>query len=126
MNNVVLLASSSGADDIAMMIVMPGMFAMIAFIVWVMGNNRHRRETMKIQNEMQIKLLDKFGSAQELANYLNSEAGQKFLSSATIEQTKPYGRILGGITAGIVILLVGGSLLLFLLTFVLYAVWAEE
>lgn len=107
MHNAVLLASASGMDDIAPILILPVMFATVAFIVWVVVNNRRRRDIMQAQTEMQTKLLDKFGSAQELANYLNSEAGQKFVTSATIEQTKPYGRILGGLTAGIVILLFG-------------------
>ncbi len=109
MHNAVLLASGSSAEAIAPMIIMPGMFAMIAFIVWVVVNNRRRKDIMQAQTEMQTKLLDKFGSAQELAEYLSSEAGQKFLTSATIEQTKPHGRILGGMTAGIVMMFFGGA-----------------
>ena len=111
MHNIVLLASNSNMDDIAPMIIMPMMFAMIAFIVWVVVNSRRRRETIQAQTEMQTKLLDKFGTAQEMAEYLNSEAGKKFLQSATIEPTRPHGRILGGMTAGIVILMFGLAVL---------------
>ena len=107
MHNVVMLASNSGTEDLAVMIIMPMMFTMVAFIVWVVVNNRRRREIMQAQAEMQNKLLDKFGTAPEMAEYLNSEAGKKFLQSATIEPTRPHGRILGGMTSGIVILMLG-------------------
>jgi hypothetical protein len=96
-------------DDVAPMIAVIGLLASGAFIVWVIATGWRRHQIMKAQTGLQHKLLEKFGSAQELANYLNSEAGQKFLASATIEQTKPHGRILGGMTAGIVILMVGLS-----------------
>jgi len=107
MHNVVMLASNSGTDDIAAIIILPVMFTMVAFIVWVVVNNRRRGEIMRAQTEMQNKLLDKFGTAPEMAEYLQSDAGQKFLESATIEKTKPYGRILGAVMAGIILLSMG-------------------
>ena len=107
MHNVVMLASNSGTEALAVMIIMLMMFTMVAFIVWVVVNNWRRGQIMRAQTEIQNKLLDKFGTAPEMAEYLNSAAGKKFLQSATIEPTRPHGRILGGMTAGIVILMLG-------------------
>lgn len=77
------------------------------FIVWLVLTNRRRSETVRAQTEMQTRLLEKFSSSQEMLQFLQSDAGKKFLQSATIEQTKPCGRIIGGTTVGIVSATVG-------------------
>jgi hypothetical protein len=51
-----------------------GFFAMVAWITWTVASNaRERRNT-----ETQRRLLEKFGTSQEVLEYLNSEAGQGF------------------------------------------------
>ncbi len=94
-------------EAIAPLVVMVGMTGFASYIVWLVLTNRRRRETVKAQTEMQTRLLEKFGSSQEMLQFLQSDAGKKFLESATIEQTKPYGRIIGGTTVGIVSATVG-------------------
>ncbi len=94
-------------DVIGPMAALLGMFAMIGFIVWVVMTSRRRSETVRAQTEMQTKLLEKFGSSQEMLQFLQSDAGKRFLESATIEQTKPYGRILGSASVGIILFMFG-------------------
>jgi hypothetical protein len=74
--------------------------------------NRRRSNVVKAQTEMQTRLLEKFGSSQEMLQYLQSDAGRKFLESATIEQTTPYGRILGSASVGVILSMLGLALLL--------------
>ena len=94
-------------DVIAPMLATMALIVLVGFIVWLVLTNRRQRETVRAQTEMQTRLLEKFGSSQEMLQFLQSDAGKKFLQSATIEQTKPYGRIIGGTTVGIVSATVG-------------------
>jgi hypothetical protein len=58
-----------------------------------------------------MRLFEKFGTSQELLAYLQSEAGRRFMDSATIEHARPLGRILGSIQTGLTLLLTGLGLL---------------
>ncbi len=89
----------------------PAVFGSTAFIVWAVVTNRRRQKMLDAQMQMHTRLLDKFGSGQELLSYLQSDAGKTFLESATIEQTKPYGRILGSVSIGIVVSFLGAAFL---------------
>ena len=60
---------------------------------------------------VETKLLEKFGSGQELLAYVQSEAGKRFLESFAMEQRTPYGRILGAVQAGVILMLLGIALL---------------
>lgn len=83
---------------------------------WIIRNYLDYRRKMKfvhIQADMQTRLLDKFGSSQEMIAYLQSDAGQTFAKSLPGEDLEPYRRILGSIQAGLVLTLLGiGSLVL--------------
>ena len=49
-------------------------FILIAFIVYV--NSRARQNRAKLQTEMQTKLIERFNSAPELSEFLQSPAGK--------------------------------------------------
>lgn len=83
----------------------------IGWVVWVITNSIRRKKIADVQREMQAKLFDKFATGQEVVAYLNSDAGAKFLDSATIERTKPFGRVLGSIQAGLILFLLGIAML---------------
>lgn len=96
-------------DHIApLMALLGGVFG----VVWIIHSVlKHRRlvQIAGLQAEMQNRLLERFGTSQELVTYLDSPAGRKFLESATIERRNPYGRILGSVQAGIVLTLTGAG-----------------
>lgn len=92
-------------------IIVPVIFLVMGWMVRTVSVNRRLRETARMQTEMQTKLLEKFGTSQEMLQYLESEAGKKFVESASLERANPHGRILSGIQAGI--LLVLGSVAMF-------------
>jgi hypothetical protein len=64
-----------------------------------------------LQAGLQTKLLEKFGSGQELLAYVQSDTGKRFLESLTMEQRTPYGRILGAAQASVILVLLGLALL---------------
>jgi hypothetical protein len=81
--------------------------------------NRRWSRIFKLQSEVHGKLIDKFTSNQELASYMDTEAGRKFLEAAPIplgigqdrRMPSAVARILTPLQAGIVMVLLGIGLL---------------
>ncbi len=99
-------------DDLAPVLVFASMTVGVAWIVWVISNNKRRQRIAEVQKEMQAKLFERFATSQEMLAYLNSEAGAKFLDSATIEQARPFGRVLGSVQAGLILFFLGIAMLI--------------
>lgn len=87
-------------------ILFPIFFTLIGFVIWTIFSTIRRSKTAKLQAELQTKLLEKFGSGQELLAYVQSDAGKRFLESLTMEQRSPYGRILGAAQVSVILILV--------------------
>jgi len=109
-------------------IVQPFM-ALLAFacflgtLIWCLRQfleNRRWSRIFKLQSEVHGRLIDKFSSTQELAQYMETEAGKRFLEAAPIsagiepEQRVPnaVARVLTPLQIGIVLVLLGIGLLL--------------
>lgn len=86
-------------------------FAMIGYIVYVAVTNRRLVQMARLQADMHTKLLDKLGSGAELVQYLESDAGRAFLEPPPLERTSAYTRILVAMQVGIIVSLVGGTLM---------------
>ncbi|HKW88464.1 MAG TPA: hypothetical protein VJN21_06880 [Candidatus Acidoferrales bacterium] len=96
--------------DLAPVLVLISFAAGVACIFWIVFSNRRRIKIAEIQKEMHATLFEKFGTSQELVEYLKTEAGSKFLDSATFERPRPFGRVLGSVQAGIILFLLGLAL----------------
>ena len=91
----------------------------LLWILRVILENRRWGKVAKVQSEVHSKLLEKFGSSQELLAYMGTEAGKRFLESQPFQleaqETRvtpyPFGRILLSMQLGVVVLLVGVGLL---------------
>jgi hypothetical protein len=89
------------------------------WIMRVVLENRRWNRVFKLQSDVHGKLIDKFGSNQELAAYMQTEAGRRFLEAAPIpvtlgtEQRVPnaVARVLTPIQIGVVLVLLGIGLL---------------
>ena len=88
-------------------VVFPILLFLVGFVVWTIFSSIRRYKTTKLQAGLQTKLLDKFGTGQELLAYVQSDAGKQFLESLTMEQRTPYGRILGAAQASVILILLG-------------------
>lgn len=104
------------SDNMVTALVMPALFFCIGWIVWIVANTRRRNRLAEIQRDIHAKLFEKFGTSQELIEYLKTEAGSKFLDSARMEHTSPFGRVLGSIQAGLILFLLGIAMLIVRLT----------
>lgn len=94
-------------EELAPMVASVGFFLVLGWIVKLSLTHRRFTKLTQLQHDLQSKLLDKFSTSQELAQYLQGDSGERFLQSATVERSDPHMRILGSLQAGLV-LLTGG------------------
>jgi hypothetical protein len=107
-------------DKVAPMIVAIFFFGALVWIIRLIVENRRWGRTFKQQSEVHARLIDKFSSSQELAAYMETEAGKRFLEAAPIpigiESTRrmpnAVARVLTPLQIGIVLVLLGVGLLL--------------
>ncbi|HME56915.1 MAG TPA: hypothetical protein VKF63_01145 [Terracidiphilus sp.] len=95
-----------------------GVSVFFGALIWLIRSfmeNRRWSRIFKLQSEVHGKLIDKFSSSQELAAYMETEAGRRFLEAAPIpvgfEQEKrvpnALARVLTPLQIGIVLVLLG-------------------
>ena len=91
-------------------------FGAALWLLRIFVDNRRWGRTMNLQSELHNKLLDKFGSSQELLTYMNSEAGKRFLEAAPVPGSDlpspaklAFSRILLPLQLGVVLFLVGAG-----------------
>lgn len=82
------------------------LFFMAAFIYLFVGGMVRRKQ----QNAMQKHLLDKFSSAHDFAEFMQSPAGQKYVMSFSEQVSSPRNSILSSVRIGIVLMFLGGGL----------------
>lgn len=97
-------------SDIVIGIAVPCMFS---WFVWVIFSTFRRYKIAKLQADVQSKLLEKLGSAQELLAYGQTDTGRQLLESLRVETTSPvHTRIIGALQTAIVMISLGIALLL--------------
>ena len=83
---------------------------MVVLVVYFLARARQRRA--ELQAEVQTKLIDRFGSAPELVNFLQSPAGRQFVSGVQgVPGALARERILSGFTRAIVLSMLGAAFL---------------
>ena len=96
-------------------IIVPSLFFMIGYIVYIVVDGYRRRQQTKVYTEFHSKLLDRIGSAREFGEFFGSEAGDRFLSAlSSSDASAPQLRILRSLQTGLVLLALGIGL--FILT----------
>jgi hypothetical protein len=110
--------SWSASDVLQPITIMVAFACFLAALVWLVRQfleNRRWGRIFKLQSEVHGRLIDKFSSNQELAGYMETEAGKRFLEAAPIpvsfeqEQRMPnaIARVLTPLQIGIVLVLLG-------------------
>jgi hypothetical protein len=83
---------------------------MVILIVYFVARARLRRA--EVQAEVQTKLIDRFGSAPELIEFLQSPAGRQFVSGVQgVPGMLARERIMSGFTRSIVLSMLGAAFL---------------
>jgi hypothetical protein len=94
----------------------------LAALIWLIRQileNRRWSRIFKLQSEVHGRLIEKFSSTQEVASYMGTEAGRRFLEAAPIpvgiepERRMPnaVARVLWPLQVGVVLVLLGVGLL---------------
>ncbi len=82
--------------------------AFVGFVGWgiyLVASTTRRRQ----QNAMQRHVLDKFSSAKDFAEFMQSPAGQKYVMSFTDAVTSPRSSILNSLRTGVVLIGLGAG-----------------
>ncbi len=95
-------------EEIVMLMVMPTFFVVTAWAFRLLLAFLQQRRATRYQYDLQTKLLEKFGTAPELLDYLKSDAGVRFLETSMTEpRTNPHSRILVSMQTGVVLTALG-------------------
>jgi len=94
-------------------LVLGTMFLVTGWILRTWLTNRRRVKIAQLQTEVQMKLIDRFGSGSDLAEFMGGESGRRLLESAATEKVPYQQRILGSLQSGL-ILAAGGAAMAFL------------
>jgi len=102
-------------DPIACLVAFACFLAALVWFVRQFLENRRWSRIFKLQSEVHGRLIDKFGSNQELSGYMETEAGKRFLEAAPIpvafeqDQHMPnaIARVLTPLQIGVVLVLLG-------------------
>jgi hypothetical protein len=83
---------------------------MVVLVVYFVARGRQRRA--ELQAEVQTKLIDRFGTAPELIDFLQSPAGRQFVSGVQgVPGALARERIMSGLTRAIVLSMLGAAFL---------------
>jgi hypothetical protein len=106
-------------DALVPFLVFVGVVLALLWLTRQFLENRRWSRIFKLQTEVHAKLIDKFGSNQELLTYMDTEAGKRFLEAAPIpvgfepEQRVPnaVAKVLTPLQIGVVLTLLGIGML---------------
>lgn len=88
-----------------------GFYGTVAYIVMAVSRTKQRRA--ELYAEVQNKLIDRFGSTKELAEFISSDAGRRLLTGMEQAPKAATGnRLLSGVRRSIVLSFLGAAFLL--------------
>jgi hypothetical protein len=100
-----------------------GFLSFLGALIWLIRTfveSRRWNRTFKQQSDLHSRLIDKFGTSQELVAYMETEVGKRFLMNSPMASGLEFGqrmpntvsRVLTSLSAGIVLALLGIGFLL--------------
>ncbi|MGA2589332.1 MAG: hypothetical protein ABSH32_05420 [Bryobacteraceae bacterium] len=92
--------------DAGIFVLFLAMFATIGWVMYLAADMNKRQRRMKAQAELHGRLLDKFSSAKEIAEFLQTSGGAQLLEGLSSERENPAGGILRSTHRGIVLVVV--------------------
>lgn len=98
----------NGSEDVALIIIMPIMIAFWGWVVWVILEWRK----MKHKSQLQNKIVEKFSTAQEFNDFLQSRQGNRFLNFLKFNGLTPREKILSSLSKGVILFFLGVALVI--------------
>jgi hypothetical protein len=86
--------------------VLVGFFSLLGWVSYLGASIVRRKQ----KTDMQKALLEKFSSAHDFAEFMQSPAGQKYVLNFTDEVTGPLNSVMNAVRIGIVLLFAGAAL----------------
>jgi len=82
-------------------------FGSLSFLAWVIVDGLRRKQQLRVLAEFHNKLLDRINNGKDLADFMDSPGGTKFIDSISTERTHPAQRVLRAVQVGIVLCAAG-------------------
>jgi hypothetical protein len=82
-----------------------------AWVIGVVVTAFKDKSNLKTRADLYNRLMDKFGSASEFVDYLQSETGRQFFEELPVNNPSPIHKILKSVQIGIILVLLGIGLL---------------
>jgi hypothetical protein len=98
-------------EDLGSIIVSVALIVAAAWVVAAIVAAWRHRINLRAHTELNNRLLEKFGTAEEFAAYLGTEAGRRFFENLMMEKVTPMTKILGSMQKGAILTLLGAGLL---------------
>lgn len=93
--------------DLTPVLAILSVFGSISFLTWVIVDGFRRKGQLRVMAEFHNKLLDRINNGKELAEFMDSPGGTKFIDSISTERTHPAQRVLRAVQIGIVLCAAG-------------------
>lgn len=98
-------------EKIAIVMVMATLAFGVVTIVRLALEHMGRTRVLRVQSDLYNRLIDKFGSSQELLAYFQSEAGQQLFKTPAATAPGAYGRIINAVQYGAIAVVSGTGIL---------------
>ncbi len=90
-----------------------GSIIVCGFIVKVALGYAWKSKSLKARKEMQTLLVNKFSSASEMTQFLETSSGKKFVENLSQSPVSVHDKILSSVSNGIILFLLGIGVVLF-------------
>lgn len=99
------------AEHASIMLVLLALFATIGWVIYLAADTAKRQRRIKAQSELHGRLLDKFSSAREVVEFLQTPSGAQFVDRISSDREEPASGILRSTHRGIILVIVGAGCL---------------
>lgn len=87
-----------------------GQLAFVSFIIWI--GVKSTQDRLRQRSEERFRLLERFGSGQELLDFLNSSSGERFFTTFSGQRQDSLKGAVMALGSGLVLLLGGAGCML--------------
>jgi hypothetical protein len=97
--------------EVAVMLVLLSLFATVGWVIYLAADAIKRQRRLKAQTELHGRLLDKFSSAHEVVEFLQTPSGAQFVDSFSSDREEPASGVLRSTHRGIILVIVAAGCL---------------
>jgi hypothetical protein len=94
-------------EELVPVLAILAVFGSLSFLTWVVVDGLRRKAQLRHMVDFHNKLLDRITNGKELAEFMDSPGGTRFIESVSTERTHPAQRVLRAVQIGIVLCAAG-------------------